>query len=220
MLENDRESGSSNYNNKSHNNYEKSSHSHASSPRSGMPHVLDPSLLNKLLPIIKDWTKFSGEGEYDHINFIKYIEHIIKVYKAPDEAILTRLSHLFEGLDLDWFINKQEGVVYKDWPTWKELITAQFGTRMWEKKMRKAFENDFFDPIKNSPHQLCFTQKKRIDCIYKDLNPEEINEKILNQCKGNLEHNIRCRINNMDCDLSHLIGVMEEVVEMTGANKK
>ena len=110
IIENDRESGSSNHNNKSHTNYKKIGHSHASSPRSGMPYSLDPSLLNKLLPPIKYWTKFSGEGEYDHINFIKYIKHIIKVYKAPDEAILIRLTWLFECLALDWFINKQEAV--------------------------------------------------------------------------------------------------------------
>ena len=79
--------------------------------------------------------------------------------------------------------------------------------------MRKAFEDDFFDPIKNNQNQWCFTQQKRIDCIYKDLTPEEINDKILNQCKDNLEHNIRCSINNILCDLSNLIGVMEEVVE-------
>ena len=97
IIENDRESGSSNHNNKSHTNYNKISRSHASSPRSGMPYSLDPSLLNKLFPPIKDWEKFSGEGEYDHINFIKYIEHILKVYRAPDEAILTILPRLFEG---------------------------------------------------------------------------------------------------------------------------
>ena len=29
----------------------------------------------KLLPPIGEWPKFSGEGEYDHINFIKYRSH-------------------------------------------------------------------------------------------------------------------------------------------------
>jgi hypothetical protein len=32
-----------------------------------------------LLPPIKEWTKFSGEGDYDHINLIKYIDHILTV---------------------------------------------------------------------------------------------------------------------------------------------
>ena len=147
IIENDKENSTASHND-NHHNYNKISPSHGSSPRSGMPYMVDTSLLNKLLPPIKDWTEFLGEGEYDHINFIKYIEHILKVYEAPDEAILTRLPRLFEGLALDWFINKQEAVGYQDWTTWKELIKAQFGTRMWEKKMRKAFENDFFDPIK------------------------------------------------------------------------
>ena len=53
IIENDRESGSSNHNNKSHNNYNKNSHIHASSPRSGMSHSLDPLILNKFYHQLK-----------------------------------------------------------------------------------------------------------------------------------------------------------------------
>jgi hypothetical protein len=108
----------------------------------------------------------------------------------------------------------------QSWPAWKELIKQQFGTRLWEKKMHRAFENDYFDPVKHNSHQWCLNQKKRIECIYPKLDQEQINDLILNQTKGSLEHNVRCRINEMDCDLSTLIGVMKEVVEMTGINKK
>ncbi|PLW32334.1 hypothetical protein PCASD_16454 [Puccinia coronata f. sp. avenae] len=45
----------------------------------------------------------------------------------------------------------------QSWPAWKELIKQQFGTRPWEKKMRRAFENDYFDPVKHNPHQWCLT---------------------------------------------------------------
>ncbi|PLW43570.1 hypothetical protein PCANC_13232 [Puccinia coronata f. sp. avenae] len=45
----------------------------------------------------------------------------------------------------------------QSWTAWKELIKQQFGTRLWEKKMRRAFENDYFDPVKHNPHQWCLT---------------------------------------------------------------
>jgi hypothetical protein len=132
-----------------------------------------------LLPPIKEWTKFSGEGDYDHINFIKYIDHIFN--RAPDDAILKRLPRLFEGVAFDWFISKQATMGQQSWPAWKELIKQQFGTGLWENKMRRAFENDYFDPVKHNPHQLCLNQKKRIECIYPKLDQEQINDIILNQ---------------------------------------
>ena len=51
------------------------------SPRNST--TLDVATLNKLLPALRDWPKFSGEEDYDHINFIKYLDHIIKSYNAP-----------------------------------------------------------------------------------------------------------------------------------------
>ena len=63
------------------------------------------------------------------------------------------------------------------------------------------------------------TQKKRLDCIHQDLDQESVNERLLGQCRGNLEHHVRCRI-DLNCDLTELIATMEEVVEMMGLNKK
>ena len=57
------------------------------SPRASS--TLDVTTLNKLLPALKDWPKFSGEEDYDHINFIKYLDHIVKSYNAPEDIILV-----------------------------------------------------------------------------------------------------------------------------------
>jgi hypothetical protein len=46
-----------------------------------------------------------------------------------------------------------------------------------------------------------------------------MNEKILDKCRGNLEHAVRCRM-NLDTDLSNLVATIEEVVEMTGMNRR
>ena len=181
--------------------------------------ALDESTLNKLLPPLSDWPKFSGTGEYDHITFIKYLDHILNSYGASENIVLIRLPRLFTDVAQDWFVTKQQAIGHQDWATWKQLIHAQFGTRIWKKKMLKAFETDYFDPTKHSAHKWCLTQKKRLDCIYNNLTQEEINEKILDQCKGSLDHAVRSRI-SLDTDLTNLISIMEEVIEMTGLSRK
>jgi hypothetical protein len=46
-----------------------------------------------------------------------------------------------------------------------------------------------------------------------------MNEKILDKCRGHLEHAVRCRM-DLDTDLSNLVATIEEVVEMTGMNRR
>ena len=142
--------------------------------------------LTKLLPPISDWPKFTGEGEYDHISFIKYLDHILEAYGLPEQVLMIRLPRLFEGVALDWFVTKRETTGIQNWTYWKESIKVQFGTRIWKKKLLKLFETDFFDSLKDKPHQWCLNQKKRLDCTYTNLSKEEINERILGQCNGTL----------------------------------
>jgi hypothetical protein len=181
---------------------------------------IDNRDINKMLPPVKDWPKFSGAGEYDHITFINFIDHIVTSYQTTDEIVLVRLPRLFEGVALDWLITKKAAIGLKDWTTWKKLIYAQFGTRIWHKKIRKAFDTDHFDPTKHTAHDWCLVQKKRLECIYKNLTQEDINEKILDKCRGQLEHAVRCRMVDLDNDLNHLVATIEELVEMTGMNRK
>ena len=73
----------------------------------------------KLLPPITDWPKFSGEGEYYHISFMKYIDHHIISSGLPETIALVRFPRLFEGVALDWFISKRELVGDAPWEDWK-----------------------------------------------------------------------------------------------------
>ena len=75
------------------------------------------------------------------------------MYNLPEHMLLIRLPRLFEGVALDWFINKREAVGAQEWSYWKEAIKHQFGTRLWKKKLIRLFENDFFHPQINKPHQ-------------------------------------------------------------------
>jgi hypothetical protein len=65
-----------------------------SAPRdSGKPEVLR----------IKDWPKFNGEGEYDHLEFSRTIELMKEDFELSDPAIAGRLSSLFKGTASRWF---------------------------------------------------------------------------------------------------------------------
>ncbi|POV98051.1 hypothetical protein PSTT_14688 [Puccinia striiformis] len=139
----------------------------ADNPQSALqPSVYsDVAAINKAMPPIKDWLKFSAKGEYDHINFIKYIDHMLRVYEAPDHMILPRLPRLFEGAAAEWFALKSEAVGKQPWSIWRQLIKARFSTRIWKTAKRLALDNDYFDPTQHSVYEWCLIQKKRIDCV-------------------------------------------------------
>ena len=54
--------------------------------------------------------------------------------------------------------------------------------------------------------------------MYKKPTWLDINDQLIAQCRGSLEHKMRFRIPKMD--LSIFISVMEEVIDMTCANKR
>ncbi|KAI8449029.1 hypothetical protein BY996DRAFT_6588589 [Phakopsora pachyrhizi] len=111
-----------------------------------------------------------------------------------------------QGSLAGWQAGRQAG-------RWGRLAGGQFASKgeldnpyNWEvwKMMIQAFESDIFDPMKDKPHKWCLQQKKRLECSQTSLSLDEINERTLGQCKGSLEHDIKCRI-DMDQDLPHLI---------------
>ncbi|MBW0583706.1 hypothetical protein O181_123421 [Austropuccinia psidii MF-1] len=80
--------------------------SHISSPvkpKEGLtnPFITDLShqdnnqVLMKEAPQLKEWPTFTGEGEYDHMSFIKTIDILQEDYAIPDELITARLYSLF-----------------------------------------------------------------------------------------------------------------------------
>ncbi|MBW0509803.1 hypothetical protein O181_049518 [Austropuccinia psidii MF-1] len=53
-------------------------------------HNLEPSMgqeLSKEVPKLKEWSHFSGEGEYDHMELIRCINMIKEDFKLPDRLV-------------------------------------------------------------------------------------------------------------------------------------
>ncbi|MBW0460696.1 hypothetical protein O181_000411 [Austropuccinia psidii MF-1] len=61
-------------------------------------HNLDPSIgqaLLKEVPKLKEWPPFTGEGEYDHVEFIRGIDMTKEDFELPDRLLTARFNTLF-----------------------------------------------------------------------------------------------------------------------------
>ncbi|MBW0547772.1 hypothetical protein O181_087487 [Austropuccinia psidii MF-1] len=66
-----------------------------------LSHQDNNQVLMKEAPQLKQWPIFTGEGEYDHISFIKTTDMLQENYAIPDELINARLHSLFEKSAID-----------------------------------------------------------------------------------------------------------------------
>ncbi|MBW0495132.1 hypothetical protein O181_034847 [Austropuccinia psidii MF-1] len=71
----------------------------------------------KQLPEALRWPKFSGTGEYDHMELIDYIYGIfIDVPRIPDYWITSRLNTAFKGYASIWYTEMKEIHGKRNWP--------------------------------------------------------------------------------------------------------
>ncbi|MBW0501405.1 hypothetical protein O181_041120 [Austropuccinia psidii MF-1] len=93
---------------------------------------------SKQLPEASSWPKFSGTGEYDHMELIDYIDGLfIDVSSIPDYWITARLNTAFTGHASIWYIEMKEIHGRKNWPWWKSHIIQKYsnGTWIWQRTM-------------------------------------------------------------------------------------
>ncbi|MBW0581280.1 hypothetical protein O181_120995 [Austropuccinia psidii MF-1] len=71
----------------------------------------------KQLPEASSWPKFSGTGEYDHMELIDYIDGLfIDVPSIPDYWITARLNTEFKGHASIWYTEMKEIHGRRNWP--------------------------------------------------------------------------------------------------------
>ncbi|MBW0489979.1 hypothetical protein O181_029694 [Austropuccinia psidii MF-1] len=74
----------------------------------------------KKLPEASSWPKFSGTGEYDHMELIDSIDGLfIDVPSIPDYWITARLNTAFKGHASIWYTEMKEIHCGRNWPWWK-----------------------------------------------------------------------------------------------------
>ncbi|MBW0591665.1 hypothetical protein O181_131380 [Austropuccinia psidii MF-1] len=88
-------------------------------------------VLMKEIPQLKEWPTFTGEGEYDHMSFIKTIDMLQKDWAIPDELITARLHSLFEKYAKRWYYGIRQTNGKKIWSWWNQEIITKWANDAW-----------------------------------------------------------------------------------------
>ncbi|MBW0520911.1 hypothetical protein O181_060626 [Austropuccinia psidii MF-1] len=132
-------------------------------------HNLEPSMVQALLkevPKLKEWPHFSGEGEYDHMEFIR--------------------AHT-------WYIKLGQTHGHQRWTWWETQIRNKGANDAWRFKVETAFESAEFNSDKDKALPWFCQQKDRLTALYPDMSEFMIHRKILRQCGGDVEHAVKSR---------------------------
>ncbi|MBW0524375.1 hypothetical protein O181_064090 [Austropuccinia psidii MF-1] len=133
----------------------------------------------KQLPEASSWPKFSGTGEYDHMELIDYVNGLfIDVPSIPDYWITSRLDTEFRGHASIWYIEMKDIHGRSNQPWWKSQI-LQNG--------QKYLENHF----QNWENQLLATKAKNFKISSRKINSigKIIKEIIIPHRKGDIRLN-------------------------------
>ena len=148
--------------------------------------------LRKDFPNSKDWVTFSGEGEYNHHEFIDWVDQLKEENMMPDILITSKLALVFSGVAREWYIEKRRDTGSLSWDQWKEAIEERFGTDTWKNQLEEAVLNDNFNP---AYHRDCLAgeieQKKRIRAFSPESTSKRIVEKMLFRMGGDIRNSVR-----------------------------
>ncbi|MBW0528001.1 hypothetical protein O181_067716 [Austropuccinia psidii MF-1] len=143
--------------------------------------------LPKEIPKLKEWPHFSGEGEYDHMEFIR--------------------AHR-------WYIKLRQAHGHQSWTWWKNQIIKKWPNDSWRRKVETAFESSRFNSDKDKALPWFCQQRDRLTALYPDMSEFMIHKKILRQCGGGLENSVKSRTTEQS-SAEDIINILEEVATRT-----
>ncbi|MBW0487387.1 hypothetical protein O181_027102 [Austropuccinia psidii MF-1] len=93
----------------------------------------------KEVPKLKEWCHFSGEGEYDHMEFIKGIDMNKEYFELPARFVTEIFKNLFTKLVHRWYRKLKQAHGYQSWNWWKPKLLMNgpmiVGDLRWEKPL-------------------------------------------------------------------------------------
>ncbi|MBW0585820.1 hypothetical protein O181_125535 [Austropuccinia psidii MF-1] len=90
------------------------------------PFLGETPICSNVIPKLEEWPKFSGEGEYNCIEFIRTIDMLQEDLHIPYEIIVGKLHYFFTRTAKKWYYKMRQDNGKHDCPWWKsELITKQ-----------------------------------------------------------------------------------------------
>ncbi|MBW0575468.1 hypothetical protein O181_115183 [Austropuccinia psidii MF-1] len=156
----------------------------------------------KEVPKVKEWLHFIGEGEYDHMEFIR------------GRLVQARLNTLFTGSAHRWFIKLRQAHGHQSWTWWKTQIINKGANDAWRFKVETNFESAKFIADKDKALPWFCQQKDRLTALYPEMSEFMIKRKILRQCGGYLEHTVKSRTTEQS-SAEDVINILEEVTTRT-----
>ncbi|MBW0549121.1 hypothetical protein O181_088836 [Austropuccinia psidii MF-1] len=120
----------------------------------------------KDIPNLEEWPAFSGEGEYNHIEFIKTIDMFQEDFHIPDEIIVVKLHSLFTRTAKKWYYKMRQDNGKHNFSWWKSEMITKWANNSWTFKMQNAFESAIFNPEKDRPLTWLFKQKYRLSALH------------------------------------------------------
>ncbi|MBW0572644.1 hypothetical protein O181_112359 [Austropuccinia psidii MF-1] len=133
---------------------------------------------------LKEWPTFTGEGEYDHMSFMKTINMLQVDYSIPDEVITAILNSLFEKSAKRWYYEIRQTNGINTWSWWKNEIITKWANDTWRYIIENAFENCFFDPYNDKPLNWFLKQVERLNALRPEMSQKMVHMKILKKCGG------------------------------------
>ncbi|MBW0576191.1 hypothetical protein O181_115906 [Austropuccinia psidii MF-1] len=176
-------------------------------------HNLEPSMGQALLKEVtklKEWPPFSGEGEYDHMEFIRGIDMIKEDFELPDRLVTAIFNTLFTRSAHRWYIKLRHAHGHQSWTSWKPQIIKKWANDAWRFKVETAFESSKFNSDQDKALPWFFQQKDRLTAFYPDMSEFLSHRKILRQCGGDLENAVKKRTTEQS-SAEDIINILEEV---------
>ncbi|MBW0538374.1 hypothetical protein O181_078089 [Austropuccinia psidii MF-1] len=182
------------------------------------PFLGENVLSEKYIPKLQELPTFSGEGEYNHIEFIRTIDTFQEDFHIPDEIIVGKLICMFTRTAKKWYYKIRIDHGKHDWSWWKSEMITKWANTCWRFKMENAFESAICNSEKDKPLTLFFKQKDRLSALHPDMSDTVFEMKILRKCGGEMEHAIKCRFVE-PCSTEDYINAMEDIITRTRIGK-
>ncbi|KNE97621.1 hypothetical protein PSTG_09170 [Puccinia striiformis f. sp. tritici PST-78] len=176
-------------------------------------------IINQSLSRLETWPTFSGEGEYNHIDFIKTIDALQEDTHCEDGVIVNRLRDIMTGVAKQWFESVRNAVGHQSWPFWKSLIYQKYGTTNWRRHMMRQFEKDKFVPGEVPAAVWVTTQYKRIIACEPDTSEEMVIFKLLSLMDGEVCFAAQNSIGEK-IELTSLINALDDIREYTNLGRQ
>ncbi|MBW0492102.1 hypothetical protein O181_031817 [Austropuccinia psidii MF-1] len=135
-------------------------------------HNLEPSrgqALLKEVPKLKDWPHFSGEGEYDHMEFIGGIDMIKEDFELPNRLVTEIFNTLSTRSAHRWYIKLRQACGHQSWTWGKTQIINKWTNDASRLIVETAFESAKFKTDKDKDLPWFCKQNDKLTALYPDM---------------------------------------------------